>query len=88
MHKEEPKINCSTFQKKEQIISDITNKINLAKEVQEKARFAQDLQIEADELLSCQGYDNKKIDCRSCHFIANLCKKTAHLIIKAKKLKQ
>ena len=62
MHKEEPKINCSTFQKKEQIISDITNKINLAKEVQEKARFAQDLQREADELLSCQGYDNKKID--------------------------
>jgi DNA-binding Lrp family transcriptional regulator len=86
MHKEEPKISCPTFQKQEPIIKDITDKINKAKEVQEKARFAEELQREVDVLLSCPDYDSKSLDCKNCHFIANLRRKTANLIIKAKKL--
>ena len=89
MHKkEEPKINCSSFQKQEPIIKDITDKINRVKGVKEKAKFAEELQKEVDILLSCLDYDGESLDCRNCRFIANVRKKTANLIIKAKKLKQ
>lgn len=86
MHKEEPKISCPTFQKQEPVLKDITDRINQASGVQEKARFAEELQKEVGVLLSCPDYDDKRLDCKSCHFIANLRKKTADLIIKAKKL--
>jgi predicted metallo-beta-lactamase superfamily hydrolase len=86
MHKEETKISCSIFQKQESVIKDITDKINKSKEVQEKARFAEELQKEVDVLLSCTDYKSESLDCKNCHFIANLRKKTAGLIIKAKKL--
>jgi len=86
MHKEEAKIKCSRFQKQEPVIKDITDKINMAKEVLEKARFAEELQKEVNVLLSCPDYERKRLDCKNCHFIANLRKKTADLIIRAKKL--
>ena len=87
MHKkEEAKISCSTFQKQEPVIKDITDKINKAKGIQEKAVFAEELQREVDVLLTCADYKDTNLDCKNCHFIANLRKKTAGLIIKAKKL--
>ncbi|MGD0784367.1 MAG: hypothetical protein ABR969_00940 [Sedimentisphaerales bacterium] len=52
----------------------------------EKADFAEELQKEVDSLLSCPDYNEKSEDCSNCHFIANMCKKTADLVIKAKKL--
>jgi hypothetical protein len=86
MHKEEPKISCPTFQKQEAVIKNITDKINQAKGVQEKIKFAKELQKEMDVLLSCSDYDKGNLDCEICQLIANLRKKTADLIIKAKKL--
>ncbi len=86
MEENKSKISCPTFQKQESVIKDITDKINQAKEVQEKARFSGELQKEVNVLLSCPDYDGKRLDCKNCHFIANLRKKTANLIIKAKKL--
>ena len=86
MHKEEAKISCSTFQKQEAVIKDITDKINKAKGVQEKAKYAEELQKEVNVLLSCANYKEETLDCKNCHFIANLRKKTTDLIIKAKKL--
>jgi hypothetical protein len=86
MHKEGAKINCVTFQKQEKVKKDITDKINMAKGVREKVTFAEELQKEANVLLTCRDYDDKKLDCKNCRFIANLRKKTAGLIIKAKKL--
>ena len=85
--KEEVKISCLIFQKQEPIIKDLTEKINIAKEVQEKAKFAEELQKEVDVLLNCPDYDNRKLDCKNCYFVAILRKKTANIIIKAKKLK-
>jgi len=84
--KEEAKINCQIFQKQEPVIEDVTDKINKAKGVQGKARFAEKLQEEVDVLLSCTDYKSESLDCKNCHFIANLRKKTADLIIKAKKI--
>ena len=43
---EDRTINCTTFQKKEPAINEITDKINIAQKVMEKARFAEGLQKE------------------------------------------
>jgi hypothetical protein len=86
MTKEDAKMNCATFKKQEPAIADITAKINGAKGVLEKADFAEELQKEVDILLSCPDYNEKSKDCSNCRFIANLRKKTADLVIKAKKL--
>jgi hypothetical protein len=80
------RINCPTFQKQEPIIKDITDKINKAKAVREKARFAEELEKELDVLLSCPDYESQSLDCKNCHFISNLRKETSNLIIRAKKL--
>jgi hypothetical protein len=86
MQKEEPTINCTTFQKQEPIIKEITDKMNTAQKVMEKAGLAEELQKEVDVLLSCPYYDKASINCKNCHFIANLRKRAASLIIKAKTL--
>ena len=86
MDKERSKINCPIFQKQEPIINELTNNINNAKGVQEKVRVSEELKKETDVLLNCPDYDEKRLDCSSCRFIANLRKRTVDLIIKAKKL--
>jgi hypothetical protein len=86
MSKKDAKINCLVFQKQEPVIAGITAKINNAKDVLEKADFAEELQKEVDVLLSCPDHNEKSKDCSNCRFIANLRKKTADLVIKAKKL--
>ena len=86
MTKEDAKINCATFQKQESALMDITAKINNAKGVLEKADFAEELQKEVDVLLSCPDYNEKSKDCGNCRFIANVRKKAADLVIRAKKL--
>lgn len=86
MKENKSKISCPTFQKQEPLIKEITDRINMAETVLDKAPFAEKLQVEVDGLLSCEQYDKVRIDCRHCHFIANLRKKTANLIIRTKKL--
>ena len=86
MAEEGAKINCPTFRKQEPVIQDVTAKINRARAVQDKAAFAEELRKEVGVLLSCPDYDRKQLDCKNCHFIANVRNKTAELIIKAKKL--
>ncbi len=88
MEENKSKITCPTFQKQESVIKDITDKINIEKGVQEKAVYAEELKKESDVLLSCPDYGKERLDCKSCHLIANLRKKTADLIIKAKKVAQ
>ena len=86
MEENKAKISCPIFQKQECAIKDITDKINKATGVMEKAGFAEELEKEAEVLLSCPDYDDKSLDCKNCHLISNLRKKTSNLIIKAKKL--
>lgn len=83
---EEQEVNCEIFQKQEVVIKEITDKINAAKDISEKASLAGEMRKEAEVLLACENYDDEKSDCRNCEFIADLRKKTADLIIKAKKL--
>ena len=86
MDKEEAKINCPIFQKQEPTIKNITGDINLAERIWEKVGFAQELLREVEVLLSCPNYDDKRLECKNCRFIANLRKRTANIIVKAKKL--
>ena len=86
MPRDSAKISCPAFQKHEHVIENITAKLNEAEGVQEKAAFAVELQEEVGMLISCSDYDKKSSDCENCRFIANLRKRTADLIIKAKKL--
>ncbi len=86
MSKKDAKISCSIFQKQEAVIKDITNKINAIEGVTGKAVFAEALRKEADVLLSCQDCKDTNLDCKNCHFIATLRRKTTDLIVKAKKL--
>jgi hypothetical protein len=83
---EDTKINCSIFQKQEPVIEEITAKINGVKGVLEKADFAEELLQEVNILLSCTDYKQQSTDCSNCRFIANMRKKAADIIIKAKKL--
>jgi glutaredoxin 2 len=82
----QPEKICPAFFKQKSIIRDIINKINNVDGLIEKARFAKELKKEVNVLLSCPDYFAKKTDCKNCHFIANLRKKTADLILKVKKL--
>ena len=79
-------INCATFQKQELVIKDITNKINAIEGVAGKAVFAEILRKEVDVLLACQDFKDKSLDCESCRFIANVRRRAADLIIRARKL--
>lgn len=82
MIKEKKGINCAIFQTAEAVIRDVKDKINRAKR-EEKARFAERLKEEVNPLLSCPEYNGKNLNCLNCRFIANACKRTADIIIKA-----
>jgi hypothetical protein len=86
MEEESVKISCPVFQRQEPEIKALTDKINKAKGVSEKAGYAEELQKEVGVLLRCDAYDEARLDCKNCHTIANLRKAAAGLIIKAKKL--
>ena len=85
-HEPEPQISCPIFKKQEIVIKEITDKINAAKGVKEKAALAEELEKEVDVLLFCPDHDGDKLDCRNCEFIANLRKETSWLIKHARKL--
>lgn len=86
MHKKRTKIDCARFQEQEPVIEEIIGKINMAKAVSEKARFAEELEKVIDILLSCPEYNGKSLDCKNCHFITRLRERVVNLIMKAKKL--
>ena len=86
MHNHEPGIKCPTFLKQEPGINKLTESINQAEAVQEKAALALELQKEVNVLLECPDYKRDGAECRNCHFLATVRKKTAEIIIMAQKL--
>ncbi|MBI5306348.1 hypothetical protein HZB04_02075 [Candidatus Wolfebacteria bacterium] len=81
------KIKCPIFTSKNEEIEKINKAINEAGEIGGKARLAERLIKEVDELINCKLFDEKRVDCKICHYIADLRKRTANLILKAKELK-
>jgi len=86
MHKEQTKISCQIFNKQEPAISRITEEINKARGVQEKAWWAEELLKEVKILLECPQHDDAKLDCINCRTICELRNRTASLVLKAGKL--
>lgn len=86
MKKKTANINCPAFEKQEQIIKKITRKINETSDVDEKAEYVEELKHALEVLLACPSYQEQKLDCDNCRFITNLRKRTAELVIKARKL--
>lgn len=83
---DEERIGCSIFQKHEAVIKRLTDDINRTKELKGKVAHAERLLNEVNTLLDCSDYKKGSPDCDNCHFIANLRRETANVIIKAKKL--
>lgn len=81
------KIKCAIFQSKNEEIEKINKAINEAEDVEKKAYLAERLLKEAECFLSCKHFDEKRADCKICHYIAELRKQTANLIIKVKQFK-
>ena len=86
MNQKEPGIKCPTFLKQEPGINKLTESINQAEPVHEKAALALELQKEVNVLLECPDYNRERADCRNCHFLATVRKRVADVIILAQKL--
>ena len=86
MKNENANVKCKKFQEQEQVMKDITDKINAAKNVHEKARYAAELKQAVDQLLSRKDFKDHILECESCQLIANVRKRTADLILKVEKL--
>lgn len=83
---QEKRIECSIFNKAEATMNDLTQRINQAMTVDQKAEHAQELLEKAKELIDCPQVDKQSRDCKNCGLISNLRKETAELILKARKL--
>lgn len=82
----EPGIQCAIFLKQEPEIKRLTDRINHAQAVHEKAAWAGELQKEVRVLLECPEYKKQNADCRNCHLLALLRQRTADVIMMARKL--
>jgi len=81
-------IHCKTHQDCYTTMNVIKQKINHGAFVGIKAKYAGELLDKVACLIDCPQYDDQKQDCKYCRLIADLHKKTAELIIKAKSLSQ
>ena len=86
MNQKEPGIKCPTFLKLEPEIQKLTESINQAGDVREKAALALELQKEVKVLLECPDYKSDGVECRNCHFLATVRKRVADVIVLAQKL--
>lgn len=78
-------IDCPTYLHLEEEMRRLTDEINKATGIAEKAVKAEELRAEAEELLSCKGYDGERWDCGNCQRIASLKKAVAEVIIQVSK---
>jgi len=85
MTDEQPSISCPKFQAQEGVVTGLTQQINAARTVAEKAPKAEELIEAVEELLDCSEYE-ESLDCQLCHNFSQLRKKTAELILKAGRL--
>jgi hypothetical protein len=79
-------IPCKIHQDSFAAMDVIKQKINHGVSVYIKAKYAEELLDKVACLIDCPQYNAQKQDCRYCRMIADLHKKTAELIIKAKLL--
>lgn len=79
---EQSGITCGKFQTKERFCATLTEQVNAAQSIGEKAARAKELIEVAEELLACEEYEESNVECLYCHSFSLLRKKTAALILK------
>jgi len=82
-----PNIDCpiDLFRKQESKIQELTQQINEARRIQQKAELAHALREEVEVLLRCSAYDEGNIHCVNCQAISGVRSKTATLILRTEK---
>jgi predicted transcriptional regulator len=73
--------SCLTYLEKEPAIKQLTEEINKASNVTDKAVKAEELAKMADSLISCAGYQKESWVCENCHRIALLRKEASQIIL-------
>ena len=81
------RVKCAIFQPKNESIEKITQKINKAQNIKEKASLVKYLLKDVEDLLSCKYFDKKRSGCKICQYISKIRKETAGLILKVEQLK-
>jgi len=84
--KDKNRIGCDIFQKQFRLLNYIKPKINRARRIIDKVKYAEDILGELDPLINCSHFDEHSSDCTNCKIVAGLHKRTADLIINAKSL--
>jgi hypothetical protein len=79
-------IQCSIFGAQEERIQRLNTQINQARTVQTKAPLAEELSQAAQKLLDCEKYQEHSLDCAYCQQFSELRRKTAQLILAARRL--
>ena len=75
------RMNCPKYLEMQDIIEQLTEKINRAEGLAEKAIKAQELLEIADDLLSCENYEGGNWSCENCHRAASLRKEVSQIIL-------
>ncbi|MBL7131972.1 MAG: hypothetical protein ISS45_11340 [Candidatus Omnitrophica bacterium] len=70
MEFENQTIKCSKFWETESVIKKTEAKISEAGILRERRYYAQDILLEAEDLLSCLNYNSENPDCFNCHSIS------------------
>ncbi|MGO8805314.1 MAG: ArsR/SmtB family transcription factor [Candidatus Bathyarchaeia archaeon] len=73
--------SCANFTKMDQAIKQLTNQINHAQNLTEKASKARELMNAAEILLACKSFEKGKWSCETCHQVAGLKKGTSQIIL-------
>ena len=81
--RKQKEVKCAVFKSKNETIEIIIRAINETEDIKRKTRFAERIIQEMGVLLLCEYFDERRADCKICHYVANLRKKTANLILKA-----
>ena len=80
------RIQCSIFRAQEEHVQRLTEQINQARSVVGKAPLAKELCQSARDLLDCEKYQDYSLDCAYCQQFSKLRRKTAQLILVARRL--
>jgi hypothetical protein len=86
MDEQTASIQCSFFRAQEERIQRLNTQINQARTVQTKAPLAEELSQAAQGLLDCEKYQGYSLDCAYCQQFSELRRKTAQLILVARRL--
>lgn len=86
MEKTIPQINCSIFLGQELRIKWLTEKIDTAQSFHEKVRWAKDLLMELDPLVTCTAYNRKSEECSNCRSFSHLRRQALLSVLEKAKL--